>query len=38
VLADDELRSRATSSRFGPVAAAELRGFPAPVSAAVVLA
>jgi adenylate cyclase len=37
VLADDEVRSRATASRFGPAAAAELRGFPGPVSAAVVL-
>jgi adenylate cyclase len=38
VLADDEVRARAGQSRFGPPSAAELRGFSAPVSAAVVLA
>jgi adenylate cyclase len=38
VLADDEVRARAGRSRFGPPSAAALRGFSAPVSAAVVLA
>jgi adenylate cyclase len=37
VLADDEVRSRAQASRFGAATTTELRGFPAPVSAAVVL-
>jgi adenylate cyclase len=38
VLADDQVRARAGRTRFGPVETADLRGFPAPVSASPVLA
>jgi adenylate cyclase len=37
VLVDDEVRRRAAGTSFAPAAAAELRGFPAPVSASRVL-
>ncbi|MCW2573144.1 MAG: hypothetical protein JWO88_3202 [Frankiales bacterium] len=36
-LADDAVRARAARTRFGAAESAELRGFPAPLSAAPVL-